>query len=166
MNETQAHQPSAMSCIQFMRGFCPFLNDFPSLYNVIRFIYCLAPECPLLLQDYLDQGCYHSCWMLMASFAIPECVCSSRCTHFFWAPPLSLPWYCLMGCVYQHIQPQLIALPQILLLAVIICDCWSNWMQERDIPEEWTTATIKQNNAGFSTRPERMSTGPPGLLTG
>lgn len=56
MNETQAHQPTAFSyeLHQAHERILSILNDFPSLYNVIRFICCLAPECPFLLQDHLD----------------------------------------------------------------------------------------------------------------
>lgn len=118
MNETQAHQPSAMSCIQFMRGFCPFLNDFPSLYNVIRFICCLDPEYPLLLQDHLDQVCYHSYWMLMASFAIPVCVFPQIHTVFLSAT--SFPPLILSHVLYQHIQPQFYSI----VSNIIICDWW------------------------------------------
>lgn len=99
--------------------------------------------------------------MLMASIAIPVYVCSSRCTLFLSTTSFLL-WYCLMGYVYQRIQPKLYGTAS----NITICDCWSNWMQERDIPEKQTSAAIKQNNAGFSTRTEGMWTGPPGLLTG
>lgn len=82
-------------------------------------------------------------------------------TYFLRATSFLL-WYCLMDYVYQHIQTKLYGTAS----NVTICDCWSNWMQERDIPEKWTCAAIKQNKAGFSTRTEGMWTGPPGLLTG
>jgi len=36
-------------------------------------------------------------------------------------------------------------------------------MQERDIPEKQTGATMKQNNTGGSTRAQAVWIGPPGL---
>lgn len=158
--------PSAMHCIKLLKGFWPFLNDFPSLYNVIRFICCLAPECSHLLRDHLDYTYYHSCWMLMVSFAISDSVCvhpllprPQILTHFFRAAPLFLPWYCLRGCVH-HIQPRLYDTASNIRGFVS-----AGQMQERDVPAKWTSATIKQSSAGWSTGAQGMWREPPGLLS-